>query len=227
MCNLYTWKMTAEEMRAFKLHFQFMGTTWSDWQERQRGQNEPIEDVYPNKRAPVVILQDGGHVVREDMLWGFPKYKPGANWGTNFRTLKNSQWRAWLDREHRCIVPASAFAEPDKTTPKGPMMWRWFSRADKVPFFLAGIWRPWTGDRGTKNTPNVGEHILFSIMTTEPNAVIEPVHEQAMPVMLMTPEDVERWLSGSSVEDALAIQGPAPDEVLVVGPLTKPEKTAA
>ena len=23
MCNLYTWKMTAEEMRALKLHFQF------------------------------------------------------------------------------------------------------------------------------------------------------------------------------------------------------------
>jgi hypothetical protein len=27
MCNLYTWKMTAEEMWALKLHFQFIGTT--------------------------------------------------------------------------------------------------------------------------------------------------------------------------------------------------------
>jgi hypothetical protein len=26
-------------------------------------------------------------VVREDMLWGFPKYQPGAYWGTNFRTV--------------------------------------------------------------------------------------------------------------------------------------------
>ena len=34
-------------------------------------------------------MQNGEHVVREDMLWGFPKYKPGAKWGTNFRTLKN------------------------------------------------------------------------------------------------------------------------------------------
>jgi len=40
---------------------------------RQREQNEPIEDMYPNKRAPVVVLQNGEHVVREDMLWGFPK----------------------------------------------------------------------------------------------------------------------------------------------------------
>ena len=35
MCNLYTRKMTAEEMRALKLHFQFIGTTWTEWEERQ------------------------------------------------------------------------------------------------------------------------------------------------------------------------------------------------
>ena len=46
--------------------------------------------MYPNKRVPVVVLQDGEQVVCEDMLWGFPKCKSGA-WGTNFRTLKNSQ----------------------------------------------------------------------------------------------------------------------------------------
>ena len=57
MCNLYTYKMTAEEMRALKLHFLFIGTTWTEWEERQRRQNEPIEDVYPNKRAPVVVIE--------------------------------------------------------------------------------------------------------------------------------------------------------------------------
>ena len=227
MCNLYTWKMSAEEMRALKLHFQFIGTAWSDWVERQRRFNAPIDDVYPNKRAPVVVLQDGEHVVREDMLWGFPKYKPGANWGTNFRTLGNSQWRTWLDGGHRCAVPATAFAEPDKNTPKGAVMWRWFERADKRPFFFAGIWRPWTGDRGTKKAPNVGEHTLFSIMTSEPNAAVAAVHEQAMPVMLMTPEDVARWLEGRSPDDARAMQQPAPDDALVVGPPVRPEKKAA
>jgi putative SOS response-associated peptidase YedK len=79
MCNLYTWKMTAEQMRALKLHYQFIGTPRTEWEERQRRQNEPIEDVYPNKRAPVAVLQNGEHVVREDMLWGFPKYKPVAS----------------------------------------------------------------------------------------------------------------------------------------------------
>lgn len=155
--------------------------------------------------------------MREDMLWGFPKYKPGANWGANFRTLKNSQWKQWLDREHRCIVPASAFGN----------MWRWFTRADGLPFFFAGIWRPWTGDRGAKKAPNVGDHTLFSIMTTESNAVVQPVHEQAMPVLLMTAEEVDRWLTGSSVEDASTMQKPAAEEALEVGPPMKPEKKAA
>jgi putative SOS response-associated peptidase YedK len=40
-------------------------------------------------------------------------------------------------------------------------------------------------------------------MTTEANAVVEPIHEKAMPVMLMTPDDVEQWLRGSTIEDAL------------------------
>jgi putative SOS response-associated peptidase YedK len=163
-----------------------------------------------------VILQDGWHVVREDTLWGFLPFKPGAGYGTNFRTLKASQWRKWLDREHRCIVPAMAFAEPDKNTPKGAVEWRWFERVDKPPFFFAGIWRPWTGDRGTKKAPNISDHILFSIMTTEPNGVVQAVHEKAMPVMLMTAEAAEQWLSGESIEDALAMQKPTPEADVVM-----------
>src|SRR5436190_17247838 len=102
MCNLYTWKMTAEEMRALKLHFQLIGTTWTEWEERQRRQNEPVQDVYPNRRAPVLTLQDGQHVVREDMFWGFPPFKPGAGYGTNF----TESWSV-SDRARVCPVKAS------------------------------------------------------------------------------------------------------------------------
>jgi len=72
--------------------------------------------------------------------------------------------------------------------------------------------------------PNIGDHTLFSIMTTEPNAVVEPIHQKAMPVMLMTPEDVEQWLRGHTVDDALKMQKPAPDDAIVIRP---PEKKAA
>jgi putative SOS response-associated peptidase YedK len=149
------------------------------------------------------------------MLWGFPPFGGKGPYVTNFRHLKSHMWRDCLDREHRCVVPARAFAEYDDRTSK-PKVLRWFERADGLPFFFAGIWRPWYGDRGTKKAPNVGDHRLFSIMTTEPNGIVAPFHEKAMPVMLMTPEDVARWLDGDSVADAVEMQKRAPDDALVV-----------
>jgi hypothetical protein len=38
-----------------------------------------------------------------------------------------------------------------------------------------------------------------------------------MAVILTTAEDVDRWLNGSSLEDALAMQKPAANDALVVG----------
>ena len=42
-------------------------------------------------------------------------------------------------------------------------------------------------------------------MTTEPNGVVQPIHEQAMPVILMTADQVDAWLKGTSVDHALAM----------------------
>jgi putative SOS response-associated peptidase YedK len=58
-------------------------------------------------------------------------------------------------------------------------------------------------------------------MTTRPNAVVEPIHEKAMPVMLMTPDDVEQWLNGATVEDALKMQKPVSDDAIVIRPEEK------
>jgi putative SOS response-associated peptidase YedK len=57
-----------------------------------------------------------------------------------------------------------------------------------------------------------------------PSQALEPIHEKAMPVMLMTPDDVDQWLHGVSVEDALKMQKPAPDDAIMIRP---PEKKAA
>jgi putative SOS response-associated peptidase YedK len=57
--------------------------------------------------------------------------------------------------------------------------------------------------------------MLFAFLTTEPNAEVAPMHEKAMPVLLTDREARETWLNGS-VEDALALQGPAPDGSLQV-----------
>jgi putative SOS response-associated peptidase YedK len=39
--------------------------------------------------------------------------------------------------------------------------------------------------------------------------------------MLMTPDDVEQWLRGSTIEDALKLQKPAPDDAIVIRPREK------
>jgi putative SOS response-associated peptidase YedK len=52
------------------------------------------------------------------------------------------------------------------------------------------------------------------------NGVVKPVHEKAMPVMLLMADDVKRWLYGS-VTDALALQKPESDTAIVVLPSDK------
>lgn len=60
-----------------------------------------------------------------------------------------------------------------------------------------------------------GDHLLFAFLTTEPNAEVAPMHEKAMPVLLTDREARETWLNGSE-EEALALQGPAPDDTLQI-----------
>ena len=47
-----------------------------------------------------------------------------------------------------------------------------------------------------------------STMSTGPAIHRHDLHEQEMPLMLMTAEDVDRWLNGSSIEDTVAMQRP-------------------
>jgi putative SOS response-associated peptidase YedK len=113
---------------------------------------------------------------------------------------------------HRCLVPVTSFCEYDhRTKPPVPT---WFAQDDaRSLFFFAGIWRPWTGTRGTKAALEVGQHLLYSFLTTEPNAVVAPVHPKAMPVLLLDEAARETWLTGA-VDAALALQRPAPHGAL-------------
>jgi putative SOS response-associated peptidase YedK len=56
---------------------------------------------------------------------------------------------------------------------------------------FAGIWRPWTGVRGTKADPVEGEHLLYSFLAPEPNGVAGPIDPKAMPVILTTPGEYD------------------------------------
>lgn len=50
--------------------------------------------------------------------------------------------------------------------------------------------------------------ICFAACPLAPAIHRHDLHERGMPVMLMTAEDVDRWLNGSSIEDTVAMQRP-------------------
>ena len=78
---------------------------------------------------------------------------------------------------------------------------------------LAGSWTPWRAVRGPKSAPIEGEHELFGFVTTEPNAVVAPIHPKAMPVILTTAAEVDLWLAADAPK-ALELQRPLPDDAL-------------
>ncbi len=173
------------------------------------GNLAPLPGIFPDQLAPIV--RTGADGVREltMMRWGFPPPPRAAPRPvTNVRHTHSSFWRQWLQPGHRCLVPVTSFCEYDHRS--GKAVPTWFALNDDRPlFFFAGIWRTWKGARGTKARPVPGEHLLFSFLTTQANAVVAPVHDKAMPVLLLNEEEREIWLTGS-MNDALGLQQPAP-----------------
>ena len=98
--------------------------------------------------------------------------------------------------ENRCLVRANSFSEyapePNPLTKKDVV---WFALNEDRPLFaFAGIWSEFKGDRGTKSKPIPGPHLVYGFLTAAPNAVVEPIHPKAMPVILTSDEERDFWM---------------------------------
>jgi len=169
--------------------------------------------IFPDQVAPIVRV--GGDGERELVMasWGMPGLPQfGGQPVTNIRNLTSPHWRGWLGRKNRCIVPATSFCEYADTKPRKTPIW--FALAEDRPLCaFADLWTPWRGLRGPKSAPIEGDHELFAFLTTGPNAIVAPIHPKAMPVILTTPTEFERWLEADTV-NALELQRPLPDDAL-------------
>jgi putative SOS response-associated peptidase YedK len=221
MRNLYTYRMTADDMRRLKAHYNLVGRSYLEVLQTRNDETK----VFPNYEAPAIIervVAGGLERVIEPMLWGMPAPEiAGTNRGvTNVRNTKSRHWTRWLkDPASRCVVPVSGFAEPDRRT-SNPVVFRWFRRPADSLFFFPGIWTDWEGDRGRKAKPHVGRNRLYGFLTTDPNELVKPVHQKAMPVVLTTPAEVDQWLH-PPMEEALTLQKPAAEDLLEIVPEEK------
>jgi len=98
----------------------------------------------------------------------------------------------------RCLVPADGFYEWKKNITKTPYR---IVLKSGAPFAMAGIWEKWvSGD---------GEIIRsFSIITTDPNELMAPIHNR-MPVILL-PENEKMWLDDTSEATLKTLLKPYP-----------------
>ena len=190
VCNLYNQTTAQEAMRRLFDPIPLIDKT---------GNLQPQAQIYPDYLAPVVREGSEG---RELVMarWGLPtppQYLAGKKTDrgvTNVRNAKSPHWRRWLGPEHRCLVPFDAFAEPKQGGGNA-----WFKLTDGRPAFFAGLYVPgWTSTRKLKDGETTDD--LYGFLTTEPNAVVAPIHQKAMPVILTERDEWEAWLKAPWVE---------------------------
>lgn len=232
MCNLYNVTTTQEAIRQFTRTLEDIS-----------GNLEPSLDVYPDYHAPIVRNIDGKRQLamvrwglpssskaifdaaakRADKLRAkgkevdfelLLKMEPDAG-TTNVRNTSSRHWARWLGVENRCVVPVTSFAEPDPANkPEGGRTPNaWFARDETRPLmFFAGIWvSEWESVRKVREGLTTND--LFAFVTTEPNSVVAPVHQKAMPVILTEREEVEAWLT-APWDEARHLQRPVAGNML-------------
>ena len=160
----------------------------------------PQYNASPMQKLPVVAVRDETLKI-ERMQWSLVPHwskEPKSQFSTfnaKAETLGASRLFSPYFKGSRCLIPADAFYEWKKTSlsktvgrvtksvvEKQPMCIR---LSDEEPFMFAGLFSVWKGQKGE-------EVASFTIITTEPNTLLAPIHNR-MPVIL-PPQHHDQWL---------------------------------
>jgi putative SOS response-associated peptidase YedK len=154
---------------------------------------DPLHDARPGSQVPLFVPDASGSLAVRTLTWGFPlDGKPNAVFNTRIETalvqLERGRRGMWAKaiREGRCLVPVRAFYEghmtehvPSPVTGKPVKRQYRFRLPGARAFLLAAVQLDG----------------MFSIVTTEPNESVAPVHNR-MPLVL-GPGESSVWLDSS------------------------------
>lgn len=217
MCNLYRHNIRISDIERLTAELGL------DLDQESRSRNYEPDYTGADQDGPVLV-SDGTTANLETMRWGFPGIPRDGKRETpitNIRNLSSSWWKNvngqyLTEPDYRCLVPFSRFAEWNVKQKANS----WFETTNDGPSFFAGIWRPWTGERlksveGKKRRERqTDDWRLYAFLTTEPNAVVKPIHPKAMPVILTSIEDCKTWMEGGT--ESLSLQRPLPEKELMI-----------
>lgn len=149
----------------------------------------PRAEALPSSVVPLIVATgDGCGLAVAHMAWGYEvPWKNGPVFNTRIETALKGEGSMWSPSfaRRRCLIPAWGFYEshasetvPSERTGRPVKRQYAFEPLDGAPLLLAGI-----HDRGR-----------FSLVTTEPNDAVAPVHNR-MPLAL-GPGEPALWLRG-------------------------------
>lgn len=154
--------------------------------------DKPRYNIAPTQQVATIIYSD-----RISLLytrWGLvPSWAKDLSIGNRLinaraETLHEKPSFKNLFRQRRCLILADGFYEWQKQEGvKGKVPWH-FRMRSKEPFAFAGLWDSWK-DKSGNDEPIISS----TIITTEPNNLVKPVHAR-MPVILKR-ELYKTWLS--------------------------------
>ena len=151
-------------------------------------------NIAPGTRQPVIVQGAGGRELVQ-MQWGlvphWTKNLKAAHPIINARaeSLAEKPSFSSLVKTKRCLVPASGFFEWKH---EGARKHPFYSQVTGQPLFaFAGLYDEWHDPAGSVLA-------TYTIITTEPNALMATVHNR-MPAIL-APDYEERWLAGGQLD---------------------------
>jgi putative SOS response-associated peptidase YedK len=152
----------------------------------------PRYNIAPTQEVVSILSNGASHL--EPLRWGlFPSWAKDEAIGNKMinaraETLAEKPSFKRLLRSKRCLVVADGFYEWRKeagSKTKTPM---YITLKGDQPFAFAGLWDLW-------NSPDGQQIRSCTIITTQPNALMESIHDR-MPVIL-SPDASEQWLDTS------------------------------